>query len=307
MLLMISVVSFAQNNSLVVYSQDGLKFTLILNGIRQNGQPETNVKVNGLNAQNYQVKLIFENKMADVNQNAYLMYGGEATQNTEYTYGLENKNGTYKLKFKSAAPMAQVVNTVPEQRVVMYSPVDVVSTTTTTTNVVGTNTQMNTGNVNMNVNGMGVGVNVNVNGMEPMGTNVTNTSTTTYSSTTTTTNGGGMNNGGGNTYVLQGYNGVYGCPYPMSQNDFEAAKQSIKSKGFDDTRLTIAKQIIGSNCLLCTQIKEMMLLMSFEETRLELAKFAWHHNLDKGNYYKLNDAFSFESSIDELNQYTQSH
>ena len=58
---------------------------------------------------------------------------------------------------------------------------------------------------------------------------------------------------------------------------------------------------------LCKQIKELMELMSFEETKLELAKFAWHHNLDKGNYYQLNDAFGFESSIEELNKYTQSH
>ncbi|MGZ6539970.1 MAG: DUF4476 domain-containing protein, partial [Bacteroidia bacterium] len=72
-------------------------------------------------------------------------------------------------------------------------------------------------------------------------------------------------------------------------------------------KLTIAKQIIGNNCLLCSQIKELMELMSFEQTKLDLAKFAWSHNLDKGNYYKLNDAFSFESSINELNQYTQSH
>ena len=33
---------FSQNNSLIVYSQDGFKFTVILNGIRQNPTPETN-------------------------------------------------------------------------------------------------------------------------------------------------------------------------------------------------------------------------------------------------------------------------
>jgi hypothetical protein len=110
-----------------------------------------------------------------------------------------------------------------------------------------------------------------------------------------------------NTYVLQGYNGVYGCPYPMSVGDFESAKASVKSKSFDDSKLTLAKQIIGSNCMLCSQIKELMLLITFEATRLDLAKFAWHYNLDKGNYYKLNDAFTFESSIDELNKYTQTH
>ena len=114
-------------------------------------------------------------------------------------------------------------------------------------------------------------------------------------------------NNNNSTYVLQGYNGIYGCPAPMSGSDFQTAKNSIASKGFDESRLILAKQIIGSNCLLCKQIKELMELMSFEETKLELAKFAWHHNLDKGNYYQLNDAFGFESSIEELNKYTQSH
>lgn len=126
---------------------------------------------------------------------------------------------------------------------------------------------------------------------------------------TTTTNTVGMSVGGMGigVYILPGYNGVYGCPYPMSASDFESAKSSIASKGFDESRLTIAKQIIGSNCLLCSQIKELMGLMSFEATKLDLAKFAWQHNLDRGNYYKLNDAFSFESSIDELSNYTEGH
>ena len=106
---------------------------------------------------------------------------------------------------------------------------------------------------------------------------------------------------------MEGYNGVYGCPAPMSSSNFQTAKNSIASKGFDESRLILAKQIIGSNCLLCSQIKELMELMSFEQTKLDLAKFAWHHNLDKGNYFQLNDAFSFESSIEELNNYTQSH
>ena len=46
-----------------------------------------------------------------------------------------------------------------------------------------------------------------------------------------------------------------------------------------------------------------MLLFTFEDTRLDLAKYAYGHTFDIGNYYKLNDAFTFESSIDELNKY----
>jgi len=44
---------------------------------------------------------------------------------------------------------------------------------------------------------------------------------------------------------------------------------------------------------------------SFEDTKLEFAKYAYERTYDIGNYYKLNDAFSFESSIEELNEYTQ--
>jgi hypothetical protein len=48
-----------------------------------------------------------------------------------------------------------------------------------------------------------------------------------------------------------------------------------------------------------------MLLFDFESTRLTFAKFAYKYTFDKGNYYKVNDAFQFESSIEELNQFTR--
>jgi hypothetical protein len=48
-------------------------------------------------------------------------------------------------------------------------------------------------------------------------------------------------------------------------------------------------------------------LFSFEASKLEIAKYAWHHVVDKGNYFTINDAFTFDSSVDELNEYTKSH
>jgi hypothetical protein len=61
--------------------------------------------------------------------------------------------------------------------------------------------------------------------------------------------------------------------------------------------------VIGTNCLLSSQVKEIILLFSFEETRLDFAKYAYGYTFDIGNYYQVNDAFKFESSIDELNTY----
>lgn len=209
---------------------------------------------------------------------------------TGWTINLKNKpqvpNGTYRLQArindnKKAKESSYVNNTeVFGNESFNYG---------TSTTVVTTGNQPN----------INLGLNININDGENSGT----ATTTSYSTTTTTSTSGSADT----KYVLPGYNGVYGCPYPMSASDFESAKQSVKSKAFDDSKLTIAKQIIGSNCMLCSQIKELMLLITFEGTRLDLAKFAWDHNLDKGNYFKLNDAFTFESSIDELTEYTQSN
>jgi hypothetical protein len=133
------------------------------------------------------------------------------------------------------------------------------------------------------------------------------TGTTTTTTTSTTTTSGSMGTVAviepPQHYVLQGYSGPVGCPWPMSPPEFNDVKNSIASKSFEDSKLTIAKQVIDANCLLCSQVKEIMLLFSFEDTRLELAKYAYGYTYDIGNYYRLNDAFTFESSIQELNDY----
>ena len=107
-------------------------------------------------------------------------------------------------------------------------------------------------------------------------------------------------------YVMQGYSGKVGCPWPMKQTDFDEAKKSIAAKNFEDSKLTVAKQVAGANCLFATQVKEIMQLFNFEDSKLDFAKFAYDHVYDINNYYKLNDAFSFESTIEELNQYINS-
>ena len=65
--------------------------------------------------------------------------------------------------------------------------------------------------------------------------------------------------------------------------------------------MKIAKQIVGANCITATQVRSVMKLFTFEASRLEFAKFAYAYTYDQKNYYKVNDAFEFESSIDDLN------
>jgi hypothetical protein len=107
-------------------------------------------------------------------------------------------------------------------------------------------------------------------------------------------------------YRMPGYTGPVGCAMPMSQTEFNDARKSIESKSFEDSKMTTAKQVGRDRCFTTDQVKGIMGLFSFEDTKLEFAKYAYERTHDIGNYFKVNDAFTFESSIDDLNRYIQS-
>lgn len=295
-----ALLSFAQND-LVVFSEQGERFYVVVDGIKQNAKPETNVKVTGIKQPMVTAKIIFDGgTIPDIDQKIHFMWEGENKNGWEFTYAVLKKGDEYKIRPRSGAQIAQ---TPPPagQTVVVYStvpPAEVTTTTISTTTTTGATPAGDNVNVNMNVGGASVGFNVNV--TDPAVSTSTTSSTTVVTSTTTTSSGTATPPP---VYVLPGYNGPYGCPMPMSNADFESAKSSIRTKSFEDSKLTVAKQVLGSNCLLSSQVKEVMLLFSFEDTRLDFAKFAYGKTFDPGNYYKLNDAFQFESSIDELNEY----
>ena len=48
---------------------------------------------------------------------------------------------------------------------------------------------------------------------------------------------------------MEGYNGNIGCDWPIDDANFAEALKTIKSKSFDDAKVSIAKQIIQSNCM----------------------------------------------------------
>lgn len=298
--------AFAQYSNLIFFTENGERFTVILNGIRQNPNPETNVKVTDLPAPSYKLKVIFDDPaIGQLDKN--LMFN----QGTESTFVIKvNKKNEYIVRWMNEVPLNQALSPQPNQKVVVFTTqapqaTTVTQTTTTVTDNYGEPQQ---GGVNMGINindpELGVSINMNVNGGGVnSGSLVSSSQTTTTYSTTTTTGGYPSPQPVQQTYVMPGYNGPVGCPYPMHPADFQSVKQSIANKTFDDTRLTIAKQVIASNCLLSNQVKEIMLLFSFEDTRLELAKYAYGYTFDIGNYYRLNDAFTFESSIEELDGY----
>ncbi|MCR9181612.1 MAG: DUF4476 domain-containing protein [Flavobacteriaceae bacterium] len=279
-----AIVSAQLNYNIVIFTEDNSKFTLFLNNIQQHEFPESNVLVTNLNAPVYKAKLVFESPQKEaLETNMYM-----PEQSAEITYIVTEKKGKLKMRMFSAVPLPEVYIENPNQRVIGTVITEPVYTETVSTRV---NTNNTMGGVNMDVNVGGTGINVNVNVNDGLGY---------YEETTTTVVSG---NSAQNHYIMQGYGGPIGCPWPMEVSDFQDAKRTVASKTWDETRLSLAKQIVASNCLFADQVRDIVQLMEWEETKLDFAKFAYDFTYDIGNYFKVSQAFEWEDSTEELNRY----
>lgn len=290
--LMIGAISmFAQNSNVVFFSDEGTKFYIVINGLRINDQPLSNVRITDVNADYVNAKIVFEDELIpDIEKKTLMLQRGYET-----SYRLKKNNkGKTVVRWYSSYELAQApVN--QNQRTIVYTqvpPNDGVvvrggGTTTTTT------TTTTSDNVNANVNVGGVHMNVNIDDGMGSSSTTTTTTTTTYSSTSTNGNATYYDNNGG-------------CMYAMSDTEYRDAKNSISSKSFSDSKMTLLKQVVKNNCVNSDQMKGFIQLFDFESDRLEAAKYGYDYVIDPGNYYKVNDAFDFESSIDELNDYMNS-
>lgn len=263
----------AQYSNLVVFTQSGEPFTLVMNGIQQSPDPETNIRITGLNAPNYKVRVRFANeKLAVINKTVYLQPETEATYEI-----LRNSKGNWVMRLMNTIPIDEAPEPRSDQGVFVYTTTPRISTTTVSqTTTVSTDGR----------------------------TGGTTISTTTSQTTSTIAPQEEQLVIGYPDFPA--YTGQRGCARPMSRDAFEQALRSIDSKNFESSKLTIAKQVTSANCLLSRQVKEIMKLLTFESDRLEYAKYAYRYTWDLNNYFLLNDAFDFESSIEELNRFIRS-
>lgn len=95
-----------------------------------------------------------------------------------------------------------------------------------------------------------------------------------------------------------GWNDGYGNV--MNGREFEVLKESLRKEWFEANRLISVRFIIDKNNFTTQQVKELMLLFTFEKNRLEIARYAYSKTVDKKNYYLVNEVLTFSSSKDEL-------
>jgi hypothetical protein len=307
--LLITTATYAQNSNAILFAENGERFKVVLNGVLQNATAQTNVKLTDLPAPTYRCRILFEDtKLGYLDFSLYF-----PNQGYEVTWNIKkNKNGEYVARYVSDIPIAQAPPTPPSQPEIVYTTVPATTTTSTvyqqqtTTSGGGDNFNLNMG---MNANDGGGNISINASGMDggmhDPGYTTTTTTTTTHSVTTTSSGGTVSTSTPTPTPVVYvpGYSGNIGCPVPVSQNEFAQMKETIRSKTFEETKLTISKQILKDNCITSAQVREILGLFDFENTKLDFAKYAYSRTYDTGNYYKVNDAFEFESSVSDLNEY----
>jgi hypothetical protein len=297
-----AIAQFNQGGTLNIFSEDGEKFTLVLNGEKQNDEPQTNIRVEELPQPYYSAKVIFENKaLAPISKNNLMVVDPDG-KFMDVTYKIrKDKQNKMKMNYFSMIPVRQ--DFIPPSNMYVHrfgQPFDDVSVGVGTTRVTTrTTTTNNTVGANVNVGGL----NMNVTIQEPgdFGTTHTTTTTTHHQS-------GGTN---------QPRNYPRDEPrdeprqkrcsgnWPMNSTNFMDAKKTIEEGSFDDTKLSTAKSIVTSNCLSTDQVIQICNLFSFEENKLTFAQFAYAYTTDPKNYFKVNNVFSFSTSKEELNSFIQ--
>ena len=100
-----------------------------------------------------------------------------------------------------------------------------------------------------------------------------------------------------------------GWPFPnlqpgMPEADYLRLKATIDNQSFDSNKLAIAKQAAAANRMTAAQVAGLVRMLTFESNKLELAKAAYANCTDRNNYYLVNDAFTFSSSVTELTNFT---
>lgn len=196
---LIGLSAFAQNSSLTVFNNAGQPFFVIMNGIRQNSIPQTNVKVGGMSLGSYEIKLIFaDGKTGDINKKIYLgepgdylgrvvingtkrklqYFGMTSTSNPAPAGGTNivyrpNDQATYSDQVQIAPPTSVIYPTTnPTNNGSVNGAFPNGGNGQTTTTTTQTTTQSTTSGTTNPTNGVG-GININVNVSDPATTNGT--------------------------------------------------------------------------------------------------------------------------------------
>ena len=309
-LFLLSLGAFAQNNlNFVIFSEDGDLFFAYINGIRQNDNAQSNVKITGLTSPNLSLRIEFNDKaLPQLKQNMSLELGFEHTANIKRDMKKQLKLryfGKTPLNNSSSTELNTVAYHTAETPVSNNAPSNSGNENTTmTSSTITTSQTYNTVDPNMNINMGGVGISMNVSGMDQNAGTI-NTITSTTVTNSSYSSGSNSSNYKQTQPVETTAISNPGCNTAMATPDFDKMKKSVESKPFSDTKMSTAKVATKNSCLSINQVKEICKLFNMDEEKLTYAKFAYDHCINKATYYQVSEVFSFSSTPDDLNKFLE--
>lgn len=93
---------------------------------------------------------------------------------------------------------------------------------------------------------------------------------------------------------------------PMSKGDMDGLKSMIRGKNSDAEKVDAMKSELKGKSFTSEQVRKMMGWLDSDDSRLELAEWAYPETTDKENYKKLGSAFGNGKYLKELDDYMDS-
>ncbi|WP_143069903.1 DUF4476 domain-containing protein [Hymenobacter actinosclerus] len=94
--------------------------------------------------------------------------------------------------------------------------------------------------------------------------------------------------------------------YQLAPAEVDNLLQAIQRRPFDDARMAIMRDALRDSFIESEDARRLIKSLSFDENRIETAKFLYSRVADRHNFYQVYDALVFASSIREVQEYVQS-
>jgi len=93
------------------------------------------------------------------------------------------------------------------------------------------------------------------------------------------------------------------CRNLLTGQELDRLLQTMHSRDFETTKLSVAREAVRNSSILAEDLKRVLQEFEYETNRVEFAKFAFDYLCDREHLYYIYDAFSFDSSVEELERY----
>lgn len=98
---------------------------------------------------------------------------------------------------------------------------------------------------------------------------------------------------------------VFVCINAVTTEEADEMKEKIESESFSDERLDRARFLAKDRCFQVSHVLIVLDAFTFQDNRLEMAKYLYNRTENKSDYDLVVSSFTFKSDRDELRDYIQ--